>query len=484
MIASAVHGVLAFSPLAPGQAQGINALLEEPDATGVSAESAANIVHGYLGVFIIAFLVTIFATPVMRMLAIANGVVDNPGDARKTHRIPVAYLGGAAVFVGVLAGIAYSYIGLDLPSVLYSEHESVHELSVVPLSILIGMSLIALTGLIDDVVGLAPRLKIAGQLLAAAALAMEEVGTNVAAGVMRPIGAMLGNANLTWAFDLGANIPVIAPSGQLEVDLIYWTGTAIIAVFVLGACNASNLIDGLDGLLSGVTAIVAAALLVIALMLAEHDDGSLDGARIVIVLAMLGGCLGFLPHNFRPATIFLGDCGSLLLGYLAIVAILTLGDTGKTHLVVAGLIIYSIPIIDTVLAIVRRKMAGRSMSDADDQHLHHMLKRALGVPGAVLTLYGIGALFGVLGVALSMGRVRLVFTIALVVWGFIGVTAVKVARRQAIEAKALARVAGHPTRPGAIAKHERDEERAHAPASPAPARSPEQRAATPAKPAP
>lgn len=406
------------------------------------SQSLLEIFNSYIFVFLISFVVTVCVTPLLRRLAIANGIVDRPNDPRKAHKLPVAYLGGIAVYIGVLAGIAFSYLGFALlPESVFDFHESVHlnpesanmSFRLVPMSILLGMTLIAVTGLIDDVVGLDPRLKIVGQLLAAAALAMQDVGTKVAAGVMQPIGRLVGNEDLVYSIPFAFEIPFVAPTGSITIDVIYWVGTAIIAVFVLGACNASNLIDGLDGLLSGVTAIAAAGLLVMALLLAQSDDGSLDAARVVLALALLGGCLGFLPHNFNPATIFLGDCGSLLLGYLTIVLILTMGDTGRTHLVVAGLIIYAIPIIDTALAIVRRKLAGKPMSAADDQHLHHQLKRAFGVKGAVLTLYGIGAVFASLGVWLSEGRVRVVFTIAIVIASFIGVTAVKIARRQAIE---------------------------------------------------
>jgi UDP-GlcNAc:undecaprenyl-phosphate GlcNAc-1-phosphate transferase len=233
---------------------------------------------------------------------------------------------------------------------------------------------------------------------------------------------------------------------QIPIDLVYWAGTVVIAVFVLGACNASNLIDGLDGLLSGTTAIASVGLLVIALGMALADDGPRDAPRVILCLALLGACLGFLPHNFNPATIFLGDAGSLLLGFSTIVIILMLGDQGETKLVVAGLIIYAIPIIDTVLAIVRRKLAGRSISDADDQHLHHMLKRALGVKGAVFTLYGIAAGFAVLGVAVSLGRARVIYAIALVFAAFIGVTAIKIARRKQIEEQAT-RFGSRPPRP-------------------------------------
>lgn len=415
-----------------------NGLPEPSTPPAPGSMHALDLLHGYLGVFVVAFLVTVCMTPVMRKLAIANGIIDRPSEARKAHKIPVAYLGGVAVFFGVLGGVAFSYFGLTLPPVLYNLHPTALEQFPVPVSILLGMTLIAATGLWDDVTGLHPRLKVAGQLLAAAAMAMENVGTKVAAGVMRPIGALVGNADLVYQFDIGMNIPILAPTGSITLDLIYWAGTCIIAIFVLGACNASNLIDGLDGLLSGVTAIAAGALLIVALMMATMDTGALDSARIVLCLALFGACLGFLPHNFNPATIFLGDTGSLLMGYLTIAIILTLGDTGQTHLVVAGLIIYSIPIIDTVLAIVRRKLAGVPMSAPDAQHLHHMLKRSLGVKGAVLTMYGMGLLFGGLGIWLTTGRVRVVFTIAMVFAAFIAVTAVKIARREMIEAQALA----------------------------------------------
>ncbi len=425
-----------------------------------SAPALSDLFNLYIPVFAIAFIVTVCVTPVMRRLAISQGIIDRPSETRKMHRVPIAYLGGLAVFIGVFAAILYSYVGVALPRPFYDVHQSVHELRAVPMSIVLGMGLITLIGLIDDVAGLDPRLKVAGQLLAAAALALNDVGVKVAQGFMGPVGALFGKPDLTWVFDLPVSIPILAPTSTIELDLIYWTGTAIIAVFVLGACNASNLIDGLDGLLSGVTAIAVAAILFVSLELAIADDGPLDAARIVLSLAVLGACLGFLPHNFNPATIFLGDCGSLLLGYLTIVLVLSLGDTGKTHLVVAGLIIYAVPIIDTVLAIVRRKLAGKSMSEADDQHLHHMLKRALGVKGAVITLYAAGALFGTLGAILTEGRVRLVVIAAVVIAGFIGVTAVKIARRAAIEAEVHR---FYPTQPA------RKQQAPIAPAAPRPA---------------
>ena len=200
--------------------------------------------------------------------------------------------------------------------------------------------------------------------------------------------------------------------------------------------------DGDSGLRLGLTE--DPDLIVLDLMLPGMDPGAtapspMAGARIVLCLALLGAVLGFLPHNFNPASIFLGDCGSLLLGYLCVVIIIMFGEQGQTHLVFAGLIVFSLPILDTALTILRRWIAGTPMSAADDKHIHHRLKRILGgVKRAVLALYGISFLFAVVGVTLAALvvrtelQVRVVYAIALVLFGFIGVIAVKSALRQRV----------------------------------------------------
>ena len=407
-------------------------------------ESLFTVLQGYIGVAAVAFVVTLLATPLVRKLAISNGIVDRPSEARKIHRVPIAYLGGVAVYVGLIAGILYSYFAERFPALIDHLEPNAIEHPVVPLWIVGGMTVIMLVGLIDDVWGMHPRLKVGGQLFAAACLAWGQIGTNVAAGVLTPtLGAWLHNPDLTWL--IFRETPLIG--GPLEFDLIYWTGTAIIAVFVLGSCNAANLIDGLDGLLTGVTSIATTGFLIIARGMSVAVDCDFDWPRVVLCLAVLGACLGFLPHNFNPANIFLGDCGSLLLGYCAAAMILSLGDTGKTFLVLAGLIIYAIPIMDTALAIVRRKLAGKRMSDPDSDHLHHMLKRAFGVKGAVFALYGIGLGFMVLGVLVSTTRARFIYALAAVVIAYIAVYAIKIARREQIEKQALA--LDTPPEPGA-----------------------------------
>ncbi len=418
-----------------GQIEQLGKMIGGPLAKG-DAPSRLEIFHGYIGVFFVAFLVALVATPLLRRMAIANGIIDRPDETRKLHRAPIAYLGGVGVFLGIMAGIFFSY---TTPwHGLITFHKTVHLADSgiplpVPLSIVFGLGIIMLTGLFDDVMDISPWQKVGGQLLAAAFLAMENVGVKVAAQLLYPIGVWLGQGQ--EMAETGKL--VLFSMGIFELDVVYWTGTAIIAVFVLGACNASNLVDGLDGLLSGVTTISTAALLVVALSLAAIDGGELDSARIVLCLALIGGCMGFLPHNFNPAVIFLGDCGSLLLGYATIVIVLTLGNEGRTDLVLAGLVIYAIPILDTALAIIRRKLSGKSIADADDQHLHHMFKRALGVKGAVFSLYGIAALFAALGILLTMGRARVTYAITLVIALFIATLAIKIARRKAIEEQAI-----------------------------------------------
>ncbi len=398
-------------------------------AIGVTNEpisvTAMELLNGYAPVFLVAFAVTLFSTPIVRRLAVAAGIIDHPDDPRKIHAYPVAYLGGVAVFLGLIIALTLSY-----------QMQDTLGLRPVPIAVIVGMIAIMFTGLADDIWGWDPRLKIAGQLVAAAALAIEDVGVRVADGLLTPLMGP-SDETLFMLFD------VAVPNGALY----YWVGTAIIAIFVLGGCNAANLIDGLDGLLAGVLTIVAVGLLCIALFMAIKSPGtdataadSLNGARIVLCLALLGAVLGFLPHNFNPATIFLGDCGSLLLGYVSVVIILMFGEQGQTHLVFAGLIIFALPIMDTVLAIIRRVLAGTSLSTADNHHLHHQLKRALGgVRTAVVAMYGISFLFAVIGVlmaALVMFtelRVRVVYTMAFVLFSSIGVIAVKEARRQQLQ---------------------------------------------------
>ncbi|HYE01681.1 MAG TPA: hypothetical protein VD963_00460, partial [Phycisphaerales bacterium] len=222
------------------------------DPLAGQAPTRLSVLYDYIGVFLVSFLVALLATPVMRRLAVSNGIIDRPLETRKAHRFPVAYLGGVAVYLGIMAGILFAYAG-DLHG-LVSFHPSSKNpqggvQAGVPVSILLGMTVIMLTGLIDDVHKISPRIKVAGQLVAAAALAYQDVGVKVATQVVVPLARALGVPLMSGAGGtptVGFLVP-IPGVGDLPVDLVYWIGTGLIAVFVLGACNASNLIDGLDG---------------------------------------------------------------------------------------------------------------------------------------------------------------------------------------------------------------------------------------------
>ena len=380
---------------------------------------AVDMLNVFSPVFIAGFLITLAATPVVRRLALIVGVIDTPDAHRKHHKAPVAYLGGLAVFIGFMAAMLVSSVALDGEAA---------DLAPVPISILVGATAIALTGLADDIWKWDARLKIAGQLVAAAALAFSDIGIGAVTGFLQPF---VGAAN-EELFHVGSTI-------ILNETLFYWVGTAFLGFVIIGGCNAANLIDGLDGLLTGTTAIMSSGFLAISLLLAstvmiEDPSTSFVGVRVALSLALLGCMLGFLPWNFNPAVIFLGDCGSLLIGYLCVTTILLFGEQGAPSLVVAGFIIFGLPITDTTLAIIRRKVAGVPMSTPDAQHIHHQIKRLFGsVKKSVFALYGITFIFTVIGVAiasvllLTETRVLVVYSIGIAFFGFVISVAVKIA---------------------------------------------------------
>lgn len=349
----------------------------------------------YVAVFSAAFLVALTATPLMRRIAIRNDIVDHPDRTRKLHARPIAYLGGLGIFLGWFAGIGVSYL------LAHDQIEFGHQqLSVrsFPLMFVIGAAVITFTGLVDDVIpDLQARQKIGGQLFAAAALTSTRVGidlTETLFGLIR-----------------------FYPSDTV----VYFSATFLVAFIVLGGCNAVNLVDGLDGLASGVVAIAMLSFLAIAMVAACQPEGGALMAdhpnRMVMALATLGAIAGFLPFNWNPATIFMGDAGSLLLGFLAVSAILLMGDVGNysLKLVTASLVVFAVPITDTSLAIVRRKLRGQPIFAPDSQHLHHLLRRSgLSVKQSVLAMYGGGVVFGLVGVAMIALRLRWRYSLIIV----------------------------------------------------------------------
>ncbi len=373
-----------------------------------------------------SFAATAIAIPFVRRLAHATDVVDKPDMVRKLHGRTVAYLGGTGVFLGVFVGI--------LASAIFARGE-LGELPPVPFSIVLGMVAITFTGLADDIWKFDARLKIAGQLVAAAALAMDDIGVNVAVGLLSPF---LGGPDQA-PLHLGAFV-------ISNAQIFYWAGTALVAIFVIGGANAANLLDGLDGLLAGITTIMCIGLLALsaAIVFALPPDmsdlgsiaRSMAGARIVLCMSLLGACLGFLVYNYHPASIFLGDAGSLLIGFLSVTIVMTfanlqpfscplvsrVAESGAgvpasmsqmpnagyegyaTLLVMCGLAMFGLPLIDTTLAIIRRRRAGVSFSTADANHLHHRFKRRYqgSVRKAVGAMYCVEGALCVIGLATGL----------------------------------------------------------------------------------
>ncbi|WP_432799124.1 glycosyltransferase family 4 protein [Poriferisphaera sp. WC338] len=395
--------------------------------------SIMNAIRPYVGVFFAAFFVALITTPLMRMLALKNGIVDWPDLHRKNHIEPIAYLGGVGIFLGWLAGAGLCYM-LN-PTGEHSLHLGML------MSIVIGALAITLTGLFDDVYGFSPRVKLGGQLFAAAALATQNFGVE-----------LVHNAyGLT-------GLPTFPGSDTI----IYILGTAAIAFFVVGGCNSLNLIDGLDGLAGGVTAIAAIGFLILAGIIASEaveattianqalQAGSIDqlptwieptqrsdALRIVMCLAILGAVLGYLPYNFNPASIFMGDAGSLLLGFLCISTILLFSQTGGNalKLVTASLIIFALPITDTSLAIFRRKMRGKPIMSPDNEHMHHLFRRSgLSVKKSVLAMYCIAIMFAVIGCGMVYleWSLRFMLIVACVIYAFILVGSYKYGHKLAL----------------------------------------------------
>jgi UDP-GlcNAc:undecaprenyl-phosphate GlcNAc-1-phosphate transferase len=308
-------------------------------------------VRDYLGEFLpvigAAALVTLLTTPFFRWLSFKVGAVVAP-DERRIHTQPLALLGGAAILLGFLAGLAVGWRSDTFSAVFTS--------STVPLGVALAAVMIFAVGQIDDMREVSPPAKLAGTVLAASVLSIAGVSI------------------------LFFRIP-FAGLVSLSPDM----SALLTVVWVVGMTTAINYIDGLDGLAAGIVGIAAAALL----LYCERLDGvgaiGPENAGPLIAAATLGACLGFLPHNFHPARIIMGDAGALLLGLLMAAATIAVGgntDTpfsGQTFFFFAPLfiplVILGVPILDTAFSIVRRARRGGNVTVADKDHLHHRLMR-------------------------------------------------------------------------------------------------------------
>lgn len=345
--------------------------------------------------FAVACGVAVLATPVVSLIARQVGAVDRPNDRKVSMRSGMPLLGGIAVALGCCVGLAASMIWFEWPPDAISRIEG----------FLLGSSVLLVIGVFDDRWSLTAWSKLAFQL--------------VAAGVAIAYGYVI--------------LQFREPFSGVSFELPFWFGALVTTAWIVAVSNAMNLIDGLDGLSTGVGAIIAFTLAVICGQ-AEQPIGVLLGVTLV------GALLGFLPFNFPPARIFLGDTGALFIGYaLSLVALEGyIGGYRKAALMtfLVPLLALAVPLLDTMMSILRRIRAGKPIFDPDRQHMHHRMLESEGSDrGAVLALYFLTACFCIIAVSFTklQGYAALVFLVAVV-----GLTA-RLVRNMGVYAKGEAR---------------------------------------------
>ena len=303
--------------------------------------------------FLVALLATLLATPLAKCIAQHLGAIDKP-DERRINKVPIPRMGGIGIALGLVAAVAVQVAGTKLlgwPTV-FVPHMQLQGVDYKLLTV--AVVIVFLTGAIDDVRNLKPRQKLLGQILAACVAAAS--------------GLVIGN---------------VANPFTAELIPIGWLAYPITVVYLVAFTNIINLIDGLDGLAAGITAISCAAMFYL-----SYEAHQIDAAVLACILA--GCCLGFLRYNFNPASIFMGDCGSNMLGFLlGVIALLGVNRVAAATTLIVPLVIAGVPIIDTFAAIVRRRRGHTAISLADTGHIQHrLIKQGFDQRQAALMIYG------------------------------------------------------------------------------------------------
>jgi len=307
------------------------------------------------GPFIIAFAAAALATPGAIWIAPKIGAMDIPKDDRRVHSKPMPRFGGIAIYVGIVLALALSPF----------ENQNV-------LDIIIGCTLIYILGLIDDLKNLRPIVKLGGQVVCAIVVYAEGIRIEFITNYFGPGNMAFGDA-------------------ACFVITVFW---------MVAITNAVNLIDGLDGLAAGTSAISALCIGYVAYIHGQYFTTA-------AMMSVAGAALGFLPYNFHPAKIFMGDSGSQLLGF-SIAAFSIMGTVKSATIVVVIIpaLVLGLPIFDTLLAIVRRVARHQPIGMGDKEHLHHrIMKAGFGQRRAVMLMYCISGIMGIVAVLYSRGFV-------------------------------------------------------------------------------
>ena len=310
----------------------------------------------YILAFLVAMAVALIVTPSVIKLALKTGAVDLPNE-RKVHKVPIPRIGGLGIYIAFMVALGFSVSVSNLDGI------SLHEIA----GLTLGGTLIVALGLIDDYKNLPAKVKLVGQIFAAAVVVL--------------------------GFDIRIDF-ITDPLG----DYIYleWIAIPATIFWIVGLTNTINLIDGLDGLAAGVAAIASITILLVAMK---------QNFFLVTILtaALAGASAGFLFYNSNPAKIFMGDTGSMFLGFmLAGISVIGTVKSTATIALIVPILALGLPILDTTFAILRRYFGGKPIFQPDKGHLHHrLLKLGFTQRQAVLLMYIISAMLGLSAVALT-----------------------------------------------------------------------------------
>lgn len=306
---------------------------------------------------VVALVVSFLMTPVVKTFAYKVGAIDVPKDSRRMHHEPIPRLGGLAIFIGFMISI-----------LLFANIRGDHQMQ----GILMGAVIIVILGVVDDITPLPAMFKFVVQIGAALIPTLHGVVIHV---ISNP---NLISQNAYWNM------------GKLSIP--------ITVLWIVAITNSVNLIDGLDGLANGVSAISATTVLVIAMLVSESQVA-------IVMAALVGACVGFMPYNTNPAKMFMGDTGSTFLGF--ILATMSIQGLFKFYAIISfavPFLILGLPIFDTAFAFIRRIAHGQSPMHADRGHIHHRLvDMGLSQKQAVATLYVVSAILGLSAVVLTTG---------------------------------------------------------------------------------
>ena len=313
---------------------------------------------------IAAGIISFITTPIVRLFAQKVGAVDVPKDSRRVHNHPIPRMGGLAIFIGfVLSVVLFASVDNQMRGIL------------------LGAVIITVVGVVDDITPLPALLKLVIQI--AAALVAVAFGVRI---------EFLANP-IWW-------------SETMYIDLGFLS-IPVTVLWIVGLTNAVNLIDGLDGLACGVSAIASIAMMTIALAMGQWNTA-------IILAALVGACFGFMPFNLNPARIFMGDTGALMLGY--VMACISITGLLKFYAIISfivPLLALGLPIFDTAFAIIRRLAHGQNPMSPDRGHFHHrLIDMGLSQKQAVALLYAISAILGFASVLIATsGEMRAIVLI-------------------------------------------------------------------------